>query len=201
MHRPQQLALLVINGNGQQLIQLIQKLRRQAARHARRDEGSAGAQHGTEMRPHHGTGAPALNRGRTRSEFCHPGPVESWTHADEVYEVNSMYLLPDSAWAYEMTPVTADRGRMSLIVLIPDATPDDGPFRPRGSTHAQVVLDDGDLPWPALSRFLQVVESSGDIVRDNHDVPVAGDLSSSCNAWHPGDLRRAHKALKIERAS
>jgi hypothetical protein len=66
--------------------------------------------------------------------------------------------------AYELTPSACDRGRMSLVVLIPDATPDDGPFTPKGSTHARVVLDDGDLPWPVLSRFLQSVDSSGDIV-------------------------------------
>jgi hypothetical protein len=92
--------------------------------------------------------------------------MESWVHADEIYHVNSMYLLPDDAWAYEMTPAACDRGRMSLIVLIPDATPDEGPFTPEGSTRARVVVEDGDLPWPVLSRFLQSVDSSGDIIND-----------------------------------
>ncbi|WP_233624940.1 hypothetical protein [Actinoplanes sp. ATCC 53533] len=93
-----------------------------------------------------------------------------------------MYLLPDDAWAYEMTPAARDRGRMSLIVLIPDATPDDGPFTPKGSTHARVVLEEGNLPWPVLSRFLQSVDSSGDIVDDELG-EVVGDLSLSCNTW------------------
>ena len=75
---------------------------------------------------------------------------------------------------------------MSLVVLIPDATPDDGPFTPKGSTHARVVLDDGDLPWPVLSRFLQSVDSSGDIVDDERGV-VAGDLSLSRNTWRFAD--------------
>ena len=108
--------------------------------------------------------------------------MESLVHADEIYRVNSMYLLPDDAWAYEMTPAACDRGRMSLIVLIPDATPDDGPFTPKGSAHARVVLEDGDLPWPVLSRFLQSVVSSCDIVDDEQGM-VAGDLSLSYNTW------------------
>ena len=119
-------------------------------------------------------------------ELCHPARMESWVHADEIYQVNSMYLLPDDAWAYELTPASRDRGRMSLIVLIPDATPDNGPFTPKGSTHARVVLEDGDLPWPVLSRFLQSVGSSDDIVDDEQGV-VAGDLSLSCNTWRFAD--------------
>jgi hypothetical protein len=108
--------------------------------------------------------------------------MESWAYGDEIYHMNSMYLLPDDAWAYELTPAAHDRDRMSLTVLVPDATPDDGPFTPQGSTHVRVVLEDGDLPWPVLSRFLQSVVSSGDIIDDEQGV-VVGDLSLSCNTW------------------
>jgi hypothetical protein len=108
--------------------------------------------------------------------------MESWVHADEIYQMNSRYLLPDDAWAYEMTPAARDCGRMSLIVVVPDAAPDDGPFTPQGAIHARVVLEDGDLPWPVLSRFLQSVDSSGDIVDDEQGT-VAGNLSLSCNTW------------------
>jgi hypothetical protein len=109
--------------------------------------------------------------------------MESLRHAGEVYEVNSMYLLPDDAWTYELTPLPGGLGRASLMVLIPDATPDDGPFTPMSATHARVMAYDGDLPWLVLTRFLRLVETSGDFLADEADAPVVGDLSLSCTAW------------------
>ena len=90
--------------------------------------------------------------------------MESWAYGDEIYHMNSMYLLPDDAWAYELTPAARNRDRMSLTVLVPDATPDDGPFTPQGSTHVRVVLEDGDLHGPcchaSCSRSPPLVTSS-----------------------------------------
>jgi hypothetical protein len=111
--------------------------------------------------------------------------VEYWTHAGEVYEVNSMYLLPDDAWTYELTwALGASGGAASMSVLIPDATPGDAPFTPMVAAHAVVMTRDGQLSWPVLWRFLQLVETSGDIVADQNGAMVTGDLSSSCNSWH-----------------
>jgi hypothetical protein len=38
---------------------------------------------------------------RVRLIFWHPGRVEQWTYNGAVYQVNSMYLLPDGAWTYK----------------------------------------------------------------------------------------------------
>jgi hypothetical protein len=123
-----------------------------------------------------------------RSCAWHPGRVEQWTHEGGVYEVNSMYLLPDDAWTYELTGPPAISGKAAgLNVLIPDATPDDAPFTPMGAEHARVSMTDGRLPWPVLMRFLRLVETSGDIVTDVHGATVTGDLSLSCNSWRFAD--------------
>jgi hypothetical protein len=106
--------------------------------------------------------------------------MESWVHADEIYQVNSMYLLPDDAWAYELTPAACDRGRMSLIVLIPDATPDDGPFTPKARPTPGSSWKTATCRGPCFHA------SSGDIVDDEQGV-VAGDLSMSCNTWRFAD--------------
>jgi hypothetical protein len=117
-------------------------------------------------------------------QACHPGRVESLRYAGEVYEVNSMYLVPADAWVYELTSPDSRPKRMSCAVLIPDATPDDGPFTPMSTTHAQAIVQDGVLPWPVLTEFLRLVDASGDLVLDELDPPVVGDLSLSLNAWH-----------------
>jgi ribosomal protein L7/L12 len=118
----------------------------------------------------------------------HPDRVEHWTHDGEVYEVNSMYLLPDDAWAYELTGPRGNSGRgPGLMVLIPDATPDDGPFTPMAAAHARVLVEDGHLPWPVLRRFVRLVVRSGDLVADAQDGAVTGDLALSCNSWRFAD--------------
>lgn len=107
--------------------------------------------------------------------------MEQWAHQGQRYEVNSMYLLPDDAWAYELWPSAGPAGR--LIVLIADATPDDGPFTPLSSAHALVTAEEVSLPWPVLRRFVHLVDTSGDIVPAEQDETVTGDLSLSSNAW------------------
>jgi hypothetical protein len=111
--------------------------------------------------------------------------VESWTHDNEVYQVNSMYLLPDDAWAHELSGPPGHTGpEPGAMVLIPDATPEDGAFTPMSAAHVRVLLEDGQLPWPVLLRFVELVEQSGDIVSEAQVAPVAGNLTLSRNAWH-----------------
>ncbi|MGK5672490.1 hypothetical protein ACSNOB_06560 [Micromonospora sp. URMC 106] len=54
--------------------------------------------------------------------------MEIWSHGTELYEVNSYYSLPDDAWQYELTGMSEAGGHLSVV--IPDATPEDGPFTP-----------------------------------------------------------------------
>jgi hypothetical protein len=107
--------------------------------------------------------------------------VEVWTYGDELFELNSMYALPDDAWSYELTALSGVRGP-GLAVLIPDATPDHAPFTPSGAAHVQVLMTDGSWPWSILLRFLHHVEASGDIVTDEA-AAVTGDLTLSRNTW------------------
>lgn len=131
---------------------------------------------------------------RVRLILWHPGRVEQWTYNGAVYQVNSMYLLPDGAWTYELTGPHGTSGKVTgLAVVIPDATPDGGPFTPMDSTHAHVVTDDGHLPWPVLLRFIRLVETSGDIAPGAHGGTVTSDLSSSLNSW-----RFADRAFEVD---
>lgn len=86
-----------------------------------------------------------------------------WAHDGKLYEVNSYYSLPDDAWQYELVGLSGAPGTGPyLIVLIPDATPDDGPFTPRVAEPVQVIQH-GQTPWPVLHRFVDLIEGSGDI--------------------------------------
>lgn len=114
--------------------------------------------------------------------------MEEWAHPGRAFEVNSMYLLPDDAWAYELTPSRGQPGPPGgLSVLIADATAHGGPFTPMSPAHARVVVEEVELPWPILRRFVELVGTSGDIVPDEDDAAVSGDLSASCNRWRFAD--------------
>jgi hypothetical protein len=114
-------------------------------------------------------------------------PVEVWTHDGALFELNSMYALPDDAWTYELTARSGHRSQ-GLAVLIPDATPVDALFTPSGTTMVRVLLQDGTWPWLVVSRPIRFVQASGDIVPDVGAV-VAGDLNLACNAWTFWDRR------------
>jgi hypothetical protein len=88
---------------------------------------------------------------------------------------------------YEIGPGTGARSG-GLAVLIPDATPGGGPFRPSGAGHVRVLLADGTWSWPVLARFLRFVAASGDIVPSD-DSAVTGDLSLTLNHWTFGKRR------------
>ncbi|MET8203747.1 hypothetical protein ACPB67_31770 [Micromonospora taraxaci] len=96
--------------------------------------------------------------------------MEVWDHDGKLYEVNSYYSLPDYAWQYELVGLTGAPGTGPYVtVTIPDATPDDGPFTPRPASEVTFSADSGGVPWPILRSFIDLVESSGDIVQDPAD--------------------------------
>jgi hypothetical protein len=108
--------------------------------------------------------------------------VEVWSHGSKNYDVVSYYSLPDDAWNYELTGLSDIR--LWIAIQIPDATPYDGPFTPRPAREALVMVTDGEIPWPILRRFMDLVESSGDLTMKSEAVAVSGDLSYSTNDWH-----------------
>jgi hypothetical protein len=60
---------------------------------------------------------------------CDRAAVEVWEHDRRLYEVNSYYSLPDDAWQYELVGLTGAPGiGPYLTIVIPDATPEPGPF-------------------------------------------------------------------------
>ncbi|MGN9764810.1 hypothetical protein ACTMS2_06535 [Micromonospora sp. SD12] len=98
--------------------------------------------------------------------------MEVWFHGTELYEVSSYYSLPDDAWQYELTGMSEADGHVAVV--IPDATPDDGPFTPQPAHRVLVQVGGGQIPWPIFRRFIDLVESSGDLVGAGEDQPHNG---------------------------
>ncbi|MEU7802413.1 hypothetical protein AB0B10_24430 [Micromonospora arborensis] len=116
--------------------------------------------------------------------------MEVWHHDGKLYEVNSYYSLPDDAWQYELAGLTGASGAAGpyVAIVIPDATPDDGPFTPRPAQHALVHLGGGQLPWPILRKLIEMVESSGDLVEEQRNAfPGGKPFPLSLNVWNHDD--------------
>ncbi|MGI5171283.1 hypothetical protein ACQEU3_43720 [Spirillospora sp. CA-253888] len=80
-----------------------------------------------------------------------------WEHDDKLYEVTSFYN-PVDAWCYELVGLTGAPGTGPyLAVVIPDATPDEDSFTPKQAEHVEVMLADGQTPWPILNRLMDLV--------------------------------------------
>jgi hypothetical protein len=74
--------------------------------------------------------------------------------------------------------VTPNTQRNDYVeVQIPDAQPDSGPFVPE---PADVVTFTAhgvwDIPWPIFRRFIEVINTTGDIVEDE---TTTGQVSTS----------------------
>ena len=93
-----------------------------------------------------------------------------WEHDGKLFEVSSGYSLPDDAWQYELYGLTgAPLTGPIITVTIPDATPDGGqPFTPQ-PVDKVLVRASGEIPWPILRRFVEMIESSGDLVYASDD--------------------------------
>jgi hypothetical protein len=116
--------------------------------------------------------------------LCNATEVEEWAHDGRTYQINSMYLVSESAWTYELTgPRGESDAVIGLAVVIPDETPDGERFTPAGMIAARVAIVGGLLPWPVLMRFTTSVEATGDIVSNQLTGIVTGDLALSSNAW------------------
>jgi hypothetical protein len=114
------------------------------------------------------------SRAHDQAILCDPAAVEVWDHDGKLYEVNSYYSLPDVAWQYELIGLTGAPGTGPyLAIVIPDATPDEGPFSPKHVGHALVRIGGGVAPWPILLRLIELAES-GDIV-DTDQAHVTAD--------------------------
>nr|WP_018588798.1 hypothetical protein [Salinispora arenicola] len=116
---------------------------------------------------------------------CHPAGVEERAFNGMTYQVNSMYLLSEDAWTYELTGSSHTSSAVAMLALvIPDATPDGEQFTPVDATHSYVTAAEGTLPWPMLRCFIRFVETSGDIVTGEPTATVTGDLVLSLNSWN-----------------
>ncbi|GCD96030.1 hypothetical protein [Embleya hyalina] len=115
-----------------------------------------------------------------------------WAHDGLLYEVESGYSLPDDAWRYELAGISGAPGTGPyLVVLIPDATPDDGPFTPKRAEHIRTVIHDGRTPWPVLLRFVDLIEGSGDVTHGPGATSNVGTPTSSNDTWQFADRRFA----------
>ncbi|MFE3202340.1 hypothetical protein [Embleya sp. NPDC059237] len=113
-----------------------------------------------------------------------------WAHDGLLYEVDSGYSLPDDAWRYELAGISGAPGSGPyLVVIIPDATPEDGPFSPKQVEHVRTVIHDGRTPWPVLLRFVDLIEGSGDVTHGHEATSDIGTLASSNNEWQFADRR------------
>lgn len=153
--------------------------------------GSTFAGRAGQLRPAGGLSAGIGRAGRLprisdahNERLCDHPAVEIWTHDGKHYEVVSFYCLPEDAWCYELDGVSGAPGTgPHITVAIPDATPDDGPFTPKPARLATVHVGAGQTPWPVLRRFLDLVESSGDLVDDGAAPAEGAEPLSSHNVW------------------
>lgn len=83
-----------------------------------------------------------------------------WEHAGQKFQYLSFYSLPEDAWHHELSGLGT---QAYACVVIPDTTPDDGPFTPGPPEDVTLVLRDGIIPWPIWVAFLSALRSSGDL--------------------------------------
>jgi hypothetical protein len=79
-----------------------------------------------------------------------------------------MYSVPGDCWMHELTETAVPPGGKSaaLVVTIPDVSPESPSFTPASATDVTfAVSGQCEVPWPILSRFLEVVYASGDLPR------------------------------------
>ncbi|WP_433792948.1 hypothetical protein [Actinoplanes sp. CA-252034] len=109
----------------------------------------------------------------------------------KLYQFSSGYNLPDDAWTYDLCGLSGAPGTGPyMVIVIPDATPDDGPFTPRPAQYVTVHAGGGVVPWPVLAALIGQVESSGDLVDEVRDLSAeATALPLTLNTWTCGSRR------------
>jgi len=116
--------------------------------------------------------------------------MEIWSYDGKLYEIISMYSLPDDAWHYELTGLTGPPGTGPYLAIdIPDTTPD-GALTLRPAQHVKVHAGGGVVPWLILKQLIDQVDSSGDLVDEERDSSAeATVLPLTLNAWSHGNQR------------
>jgi hypothetical protein len=89
-----------------------------------------------------------------------------WEHESRRFEVNTYHYGIEDSWCYELYEVKPDDSPNDyLAILIPDASPEAGPFIPMPIDQVTLEIHgDWTLPWPVFRRFLDAVRAAGDIV-------------------------------------
>lgn len=106
-----------------------------------------------------------------------------WIFDGRLYEIVSTHSGPDDAWVYELTGLTGPPGTGPwLEVVVPDATPD-GPFTPMPARHVVVRAAGGVVPWPILTRFVDLVRASGDLTGEPGLAAQDTALPLTLNVW------------------
>ena len=115
--------------------------------------------------------------------WCDHGAVAVWIFAGRLYEVVSAHSGPDDAWVYELAGLTGPpRTGPGLEVVVPDATPD-GPFTPMPARYVFVRAGGGVVPWPILTRFVDLVRASGDLIGEPDLLAEDAALPLTPNVW------------------
>jgi hypothetical protein len=86
--------------------------------------------------------------------------VEIWEHDGAVWDYLSYYSLVEDAWVHEAR--SFEGGTRHVEIVIPDATPDDGPFIPRPD-DAFIRMGEGSIPAGILTRLIAAARDAGDL--------------------------------------
>ena len=87
--------------------------------------------------------------------------TKTWEHGKRQFQYVSFYCLPEDAWFHE---VSESSGTAYACLVVPDMTPDDGPFTAGPPANATLRFSEGEIPWPIWLRFMVAIEASGHIV-------------------------------------
>lgn len=98
----------------------------------------------------------------------------TWSQGDRRFEVNHYHYGEAGSWCYELYEVEPGTTENNYIdVLVPDASPESGPFVPMPAEHVTLTMHGRwELPWPVFRRFLDAVRAAGDIVDSPGDEPT-----------------------------
>lgn len=73
---------------------------------------------------------------------------EYWEHRGSLYELTTLYSLPEDAWTLELTSHSAPFSQLAATI------PDEDFSRP-----VTIVLTEGELPAAVIRQFLKAVEA------------------------------------------
>ncbi|MTD15061.1 hypothetical protein GIS00_14050 [Nakamurella sp. YIM 132087] len=83
-----------------------------------------------------------------------------WEYDGRRFMYVSGYMLDEGAWHHELSEIGSEA---CACIVIPDATPDDGPFTPGASETVILRTAAGTIPWPIWVAFMSRVHESNDL--------------------------------------